>query len=90
MPVNSVVFFDYMDAFFAWRKDIYGASDQTLKSNRVDLNLFNSFISEQNHDSITGPSVIDFQYYLKDIRNNCGGAYPSDGGGQIAFKISKS
>ncbi|MCP4118578.1 MAG: tyrosine-type recombinase/integrase, partial [Desulfobacteraceae bacterium] len=74
MPVNSDEFFDYMDAFFAWRKDIYGASDQTLKSNRVDLNLFNSFISEKNHESITGPSVIDFQYYLKDIRNNCGGS----------------
>ncbi len=74
MPVNTDIFSDHIDAFLKYRKDIYGASDQTLKSNRVDLSLFNSFISEQNHESITGPSVVGFQYYLKDIRNNCGGS----------------
>lgn len=74
MPVNTDIFFDHIDAFIDYRKNIYGASDQTLKSNLVDLNLFNSFISEQNHETITGPSVVDFQFYLKDIRNNCGGS----------------
>ena len=52
--------------------DIYELSPQTVKSNRVDLNLFKNFIESQNQKTICGPAVIDFQYYLKYQRHNCG------------------
>ncbi len=40
MGVASEQFFEYIDAFFDYRQDIYQVSEQTIKSNRVDLNLF--------------------------------------------------
>ena len=52
--------------------DIYEISPQTVKSNRVDLDLFKNFICSQNLQTIDGPAVIDFQYYLKKQRQNCG------------------
>jgi site-specific recombinase XerD len=72
MSVPSEVFFNHMEDFFHYRSDIYEISDQTLKSNRTDLNLFHSFIGSKDYDSIDGPAVIDFQYYLKNTRDNCG------------------
>ena len=36
------------------------------------LNLFKNFIESQNQKTICGPAVIDFQYYLKNQRHNCG------------------
>ena len=57
---------------FNYRQDIYEISKQTVKSNRVDLNLFKNFIGSQNQQTIDGPAVIDFQYYLKNQRQNCG------------------
>ena len=56
----------------ALRNLIIEISPQTLKSNRVDLDLFKNFICSQDLKSIDGPAVIDFQYYLKKQRQNCG------------------
>jgi len=39
MAVASDNFFDHIDDFFNYRQDIYEISPQTVKSNRVDLNL---------------------------------------------------
>jgi site-specific recombinase XerD len=61
-----------MDAFFGYRQDIYEISNQTLKSNRVDLALFENFIRSRDQQTIDGPAVIDFQYHLKQQRKNCG------------------
>lgn len=72
MGVNPIDFFCHTDSFFNYRQDIYDVSPQTLKSNRVDLSLFESFISLKNIKSIDGPAVIDFQRYLKHERKNCG------------------
>jgi site-specific recombinase XerD len=72
MGVTSDHFFRHVDDFFNYRQDIYDISPQTLKSNRVDLDLFKNFIFSQNLQTIDGPSVIDFQYYLKQQRQNCG------------------
>ena len=72
MAVASDNFFRHVDDFFNYRQDIYDISPQTLKSNRVDLDLFNNFICSQNLKSIDGPAMIDFQYYLKNQRQNCG------------------
>jgi len=72
MAVSSDNFFRHIDDFFNYRQDIYEISPQTVKSNRVDLDLFKNFICSQNLQTIDGPAVIDFQYYLKKQRQNCG------------------
>ena len=72
MAVTPDNFFRHIDDFFNYRQDIYEISPQTVKSNRVDLGLFKNFICSQNLQTIDGPAVIDFQYYLKKQRQNCG------------------
>ena len=72
MAVAPDNFFQHFDDFFNYRQDIYEISPQTVKSNRVDLDLFKNFICSQNLKTIDGPAVIDFQYYLKKQRQNCG------------------
>jgi site-specific recombinase XerD len=72
MAVIAENFFQHFDDFFNYRRDIYEISPQTVKSNRVDLGLFKNFICSQDLKSIDGPAVINFQYYLKKQRQNCG------------------
>jgi site-specific recombinase XerD len=72
MAVASDNFFMHIDDFFNYRQDIYEISQQTVKSNRVDLDLFKNFICSKKLRTIDGPAVIDFQYYLKKQRQNCG------------------
>ena len=57
MAVVSDNFFSHIDDFFNYRNDIYEISPQTLKSNRVDLDLFKNFICSQNLQTIDGPAV---------------------------------
>ena len=72
MAIAADHFFNYVDDFFKYRREIYEISPQTLKSNRVDLTLFENFIKSQDKKIINGPAMIDFQYYLKNRRENCG------------------
>ena len=72
MAISAKQFFKQKDAFFDYREAIYGISPQTLKSNRADMALFESFVTSEKIKSINGKAVIDFQYYLKNHRNNCG------------------
>ena len=74
---NSVTtedFLKHVDTFMDYRKDVYEISEQTIKSNTIDLHLFENFIKENNHETINGPAVIDFQTYVKKERNNSGGS----------------
>lgn len=72
MPVLAQNFFTHLDAFIDYRSIIYDDSPQTLKSNQCDLRLFKKFIQDKNYETISGPAVMDFQYYLKQDRDNCG------------------
>lgn len=72
MGVAPDHFFRHMDGFFDYRQEVYEASAQTIKSNRIDLGLFESFISSENIRSINGKAMIAFQYHLKNQRGNCG------------------
>ncbi len=72
MAVIADDFFRHIDDFFNYRSDIYQISPQTVKSNRVDLHLFKNFVCTQNLKTIDGPTMINFQYYLKEQRKNCG------------------
>jgi len=70
--VSKENFFNYVEKYMKYRKDIYEASDQTVKSNQIDINLFKDFIEMKNYQYIDGHAVMDFQYYLKQQRLNCG------------------
>ena len=72
MAISPDHFFRHMDNFFNYRQDVYEASPQTIRSNRIDLDLFQSFVDSNNIKAIDGPAVIDFQFYLKKDRQNCG------------------
>ena len=74
MGVSTTDFFNHVEPFMNYRSTVYDVSDQTIKSNRCDLKLFENFIDENQHKTITGPVVMDFQYYLKTQRKNCGGS----------------
>jgi site-specific recombinase XerD len=74
MPVTAETFFDHMDTFFDYRRTVYEASEQTIESNRIDLNLFKDFVDSRRVDTIDGPAIINFQYYLKKERGNAGGS----------------
>jgi site-specific recombinase XerD len=72
MGVKPDRFFKHVNDFFNYRTDVYEASPQTIRTNRIDLGLFETFIYSQNIKSINGPAIIDFQYYLKKQRQNSG------------------
>jgi site-specific recombinase XerD len=72
MAVNSALFFTHTDAFLDYRRDVYEISEQTLRTNSIDLRLFRDFVKERNYEAITGSAVISYQYYLKKQRLNCG------------------
>ena len=72
MAIRAQEFFKYIDEFMHYRQSIYEISPQTVKSNRVDLRLFRKFIESRHQKTISGPVLIDFQYYLKNQRHNCG------------------
>jgi len=74
MPVAADTFFDHVESFFDYRRTVYEASDQTIRSNRIDLNLFKEFVDNRIDDIIDGPAVMAFQYHLKKERKNGGGS----------------
>ena len=63
MSVASAQFFGHIDAFVDYRKTIYEASDQTIRSNRIDLGLFEDFVKERKAKAIDGQIVMGFQYH---------------------------
>jgi site-specific recombinase XerD len=72
MSVITSHFFEHVDSFMNYRKTIYEISDETIRSNTIDLSLFEDFIKERHYESITSKEVMDFQYYLKRDRLNSG------------------
>jgi site-specific recombinase XerD len=72
MAVAATQFFNYIEPFVDYRQTIYEASDETIRSNLIDLNLFKDFVKERNAEAIDGPTVMDFQRYLKTGRGNSG------------------
>ena len=65
-------FFEHVDTFMDHRKTVYEISDQTIKSNMTDIRLFKEFMEHRGYDQINGPSVIEYQHYLKTERKNSG------------------
>jgi len=75
MTVNATnpdVFFSHIDSFIDYRQTVYEVSDQTTRSNIIDLNLFKNYLKKQKYKSITGKAVMGFQVYLKKKRLNTG------------------
>ena len=61
MAVVDRDFFQHIDDFFDYRQKIYEISPQTLKSNRVDLRLFETFFKSTEETAINGTAAIGFQ-----------------------------
>ncbi len=74
MAVASCDFFGHIETFFHYRKSIYETSDQTIRTNRIDLQLFKNFVNNGGYSIIDGSTIMDFQYFLKEKRNNAGGS----------------
>ena len=70
--VSKENFFNHVEDFMDYRKTIYEASDQTIRSNRIDIRLFKDFLDMKDYQYIDGHAVMDFQFYLKKQRLNCG------------------
>jgi len=70
--VKTDVFFQHVEPFMDYRKTVYEVSDQTIRSNRIDLALFEDFLRKRNFTTISGSAVINFQKYLKEERDNSG------------------
>ena len=65
-------FFHHVEPFMEYRKTVYEVSDETIRSNRTDLRLFQTYVEKRHLKTITGPAVMDFQVYLKKERDNSG------------------
>ncbi len=72
MSVSAAVFFEHVDPFIDYRQVVHEISDQTIRTNRIDLKLFRDFVKARNVPSIAGPTIVDFQYHLKKARKNSG------------------
>lgn len=72
MSLTVVRFFKHVDSFIDYRRSVYEVSEQTIKSNLIDLHLFKDFVKEHHYDYINGPAVMAFQYHLKNQCLNCG------------------
>jgi site-specific recombinase XerD len=70
--VSKEHFFNHVQSFMDYRKTVYEASDQTIKSNSIDIELFRDFLDMKDYRYIDGRAVMDFQYYLKQQRLNSG------------------
>ncbi|MCK5148341.1 tyrosine-type recombinase/integrase [bacterium] len=70
--MKTDLFFQYVEPFMDYRKTVYEVSDQTMRSNKADLSLFEKFIKQRNFTAISGKAVINFQKYLKEERANSG------------------
>ena len=74
MAVNRQHFFQHVDDFMDYRKTVYDISEQTIRTNRIDLELFENFVTDYQFDSINGNVAMKFQYHLKVKRENNGGS----------------
>jgi site-specific recombinase XerD len=69
---NTETFFNHIDEFIDYRQTVYEVSDQTTRSNIIDINLFKKYMDDQHYKEITGQAVMGFQVYLKKERENTG------------------
>jgi site-specific recombinase XerD len=70
--LQSRTFFKYVNSFVDYRQTVYEVSEQTTRSNLTDINLFKSYLEDNNVTTINGKAVMGFQVYLKNERNNTG------------------
>ena len=72
MSITVARFFKQVESFVYYRRSVYEVSEETVKSNLIDLHLFKDFVKEHRYEHINGPAVMAFQYYLKNQRLNSG------------------
>lgn len=52
--MKTDLFFQHIEPFMDYRKNVYEISDQTMRSNRIDLELFRGFLTKNNLPAIHG------------------------------------
>ncbi len=70
MPLKISEFSQNIESFLDYRRRIGYTTSETVRSDRIDLNLFACFMNENHIDYVNGKTVIAFQDYLINERNN--------------------
>jgi site-specific recombinase XerD len=71
MQLSIKEFSDNMESFLNYRSRIGYTTYETVRSDRIDLKLFERFMIENKIGTIKGKTVIAFQDYLIKWRGNC-------------------
>jgi len=71
MPFSRKEFSQNIESFLEYRRRIGYTTSETVRSDRIDLKLFERFMIDNNIKYVSGKTVISFQDYLVNERGNC-------------------
>ena len=54
MAVSAHNFFQHVENFMDYRKTVHEISEQTIRTNQIDLDLFQNFVTDHKFDTIDG------------------------------------
>jgi site-specific recombinase XerD len=70
MSFRTETFSEHIDPFLSYRQRVGYATGATVRSDRIDLKLFENHLLKNNIETVNGTSVIAFQEYLSAVRKN--------------------
>jgi site-specific recombinase XerD len=70
MSFKAETFSEHIDPFLSYRQRVGYATQATVRSDRIDLKLFENHLLKNNIETVNGASVIAFQEYLSAVRKN--------------------
>jgi len=70
MPLSRKEFSENIESFLQYRTRVGYTTYETVRSDRIDLKLFDRFMIENNIEYVSGKTVIAFQDYLANERSN--------------------
>jgi site-specific recombinase XerD len=71
MSFKAETFSEHIEPFLSYRQQVGYATGATVRSDRIDLRLFENHLLKNNIETVNGTSVIAFQEYLSTVRKNC-------------------
>ena len=70
MSFKAETFSEHIEPFLSYRQQVGYATGATVRSDRIDLRLFENHLLKNNIEIVNGTSVIAFQEYLSAVRKN--------------------
>jgi len=70
MSFKAETFSEHIEPFLSYRQRVGYATGATVRSDRIDLKLFENHLRKNNIETVNGASVIAFQEYLSAVRKN--------------------